>query len=468
VLNSIKPYKDSLDIMPSVFKHTLCFLSTLAKAYGEKFSEKTYKKYVKDVENFKSRYSVYNPELWIDSGGYNFVKGEYSKNNVDALIDRYHRFLKEEFNSYDKIFSLDLPLKAEKKTQYAINKKSIENSLAVIKENDAVKDKMYFVGQFLRNDQYEVWNKLYREFELYSVFKNRAIGGMVSSRRYFRNVPSPFIGIAYRYLFDFLKFKQKDDLIIHFLGIYLPQDRFTIILLEKLFFQYLKNVNINFSYDTISFSRKIKLSHTDYKVYFDRGSGMRLDPSLYEFNRQDDLKLIYKEEHVEKARDLLFLLGEKRESKLKRDLDRFMCDFKGEEKEEIKPGNLEILDPLGVYINRNIDMIMSEMIDRQDIVNKIVSLEKIEHAFELIENFVYSSSGCIEYSPASQIEVENIATDSVFSSFHFLKIISYSIYEVLKFHLWFTKNQDDEKMLDNMNIEFIKQFNKNAKETEEG
>ena len=112
--------------------------------------------------------------------------------------------MKEEFESYDKIFSLDLPLKADKKTQYSINKKSIEHSLNVIKENDAVKDKMYFVGQFLRNDQYEVWNKLYREFELYSVFKNRAIGGMVSSRRYFRNVPSPFIGIAYRYLFDFL------------------------------------------------------------------------------------------------------------------------------------------------------------------------------------------------------------------------------------------------------------------------
>ncbi len=460
VLNNIKPYKDDLDIMPSVFTHASCFLSTLANAYGKTFSKKTYKTYVENVKKFKLRYNAYNPELWIDSGGYHFVKGEYSKVNVDTLIDGYHLFLKEEFESYDKIFSLDLPLKADKKTQYSINKKSIEHSLNVIKENDAVKDKMYFVGQFLRNDQYEVWNKLYREFELYSVFKNRAIGGMVSSRRYFRNVPSPFIGIAYRYLFDFLKYKQKEDFAIHFLGIYLTQDRFTILLLEKLFSRYLKDVNINFSYDTISFSRKIKLSHADYKVYFDRGRGMRLDPSLYEFNRQDDLKLIYKEEHVEKASDLLFLLGEKRESKLKRDLDRFMCDFKGEEKEEIKPGNLEILDPLGVYINRNIDMIMSEMIDRQDIVSKIVSLEKIEHAFELIENFVYSSSGCLEYGSASQIEVENIATDSVFSSFHFLKIISYSMYEVLKFHLWFTKNQDDEKKLDKMNAEFITQFNK--------
>jgi len=460
VLNSIKPYKDDLDIMPSVFTHSSCFLSTLAKAYGKTFSKKTYKTYVENVKKFKLRYNAYNPELWIDSGGYHFVKGEYSKVNVDTLIDGYHLFLKEEFESYDKIFSLDLPLKADKKTQYSINKKSIEHSLNVIKENDAVKDKMYFVGQFLRNDQYEVWNKLYREFELYSVFKNRAIGGMVSSRRYFRNVPSPFIGIAYRYLFDFLKYKQKEDFTIHFLGIYLTQDRFTILLLEKLFSRYLKDVNINFSYDTISFSIKIKLSHADYKVYFDRGRGMRLDPSLYEFNRQDDLKLIYKEEHVEKASDLLFLLGEKRESKLKRDLDRFMCDFKGEEKEEIKPGNLEILDPLGVYINRNIDMIMSEMIDRQDIVSKIVSLEKIEHAFELIENFVYSSSGCLKYGSTSQIEVENIATDSVFSSFHFLKIISYSMYEVLKFHLWFTKNQDDEKKLDKMNAEFITQFNK--------
>lgn len=460
VLNSIKPYKDDLDIMPSVFTHSSCFLSTLAKAYGKTFSKKTYKTYVENVKKFKLRYNAYNPELWIDSGGYHFVKGEYSKVNVDTLIDGYHLFLKEEFESYDKIFSLDLPLKADKKTQYSINKKSIEHSLNVIKENDAVKDKMYFVGQFLRNDQYEVWNKLYREFELYSVFKNRAIGGIVSSRRYFRNVPSPFIGIAYRYLFDFLKYKQKEDFTIHFLGIYLTQDRFTILLLEKLFSRYLKDVNINFSYDTISFSRKIKLSHADYKVYFDRGRGMRLDPSLYEFNRQDDLKLIYKEEHVEKASDLLFLLGEKRESKLKRDLDRFMCDFKGEEKEEIKPGNLEILDPLGVYINRNIDMIMSEMIDRQDIVSKIVSLEKIEHAFELIENFVYSSSGCLKYGSTSQIEVENIAIDSVFSSFHFLKIISYSMYEVLKFHLWFTKNQDDEKKLDKMNAEFITQFNK--------
>ena len=460
VLNNIKPYKDDLDIMPSVFTHASCFLSTLANAYGKTFSKKTYKTYVENVKKFKLRYNAYNPELWIDSGGYHFVKGEYSKVNVDTLIDGYHLFLKEEFESYDKIFSLDLPLKADKKTQYSINKKSIEHSLNVIKENDAVKDKMYFVGQFLRNDQYEVWNKLYREFELYSVFKNRAIGGMVSSRRYFRNVPSPFIGIAYRYLFDFLKYKQKEDFTIHFFGIYLTQDRFTILLLEKLFSRYLKDVNINFSYDTISFSRKIKLSHADYKVYFDRGRGMRLDPSLYEFNRQDDLKLIYKEEHVEKASDLLFLLGEKRESKLKRDLDRFMCDFKGEEKEEIKPGNLEILDPLGVYINKNIDMIMSEMIDRQDIVSKIVSLEKIEHAFELIENFVYSSSGCLEYGSASQIEVENIATDSVFSSFHFLKIISYSMYEVLKFHLWFTKNQDDEKKLDKMNAEFITQFNK--------
>lgn len=171
VLNSIQPYKDDLDIMPSVFKHSSCFLSTLAKAYGKTFSKKTYKTYVENVKKFKLRYNAYNPELWIDSGGYHFVKGEYSKVNVDTLIDGYHLFLKEEFEFYDKIFSLDLPLKADKKTQYSINKKSIEHSLNVIKENDAVKDKMYFVGQFLRNDQYEVWNKLYREFELYSVFK---------------------------------------------------------------------------------------------------------------------------------------------------------------------------------------------------------------------------------------------------------------------------------------------------------
>ena len=124
--------------------------------------------------------------------------------------------------------------------------------MAIIEKDIKLIDKYYFISQFLKPGFYKIWREIYSDAGLGNLIKNRAIGGLVGSRVSKRNIPSPFIGMAYRCFVDFLNstnYNGTDQFRLHFLGVYLLQDRFTILLLEKLFKHYISDLHVVFTCD---------------------------------------------------------------------------------------------------------------------------------------------------------------------------------------------------------------------------
>jgi len=73
---------------------------------------------------------------------------------------------------------------------------------------------------------------------------------------------SPFTAIAFRCLLDFITAGRVDrPFRLHFLGMYIPYDRFHIAFLEKLFQRYLSGTaQVLFSYDSINYEHTARLN----------------------------------------------------------------------------------------------------------------------------------------------------------------------------------------------------------------
>jgi hypothetical protein len=125
-----------------------------------------------------------------------------------------------------------------------------------MEQHPEIRDKFYFVWHFKMIRQYWVWKRLHAELDLNSIVGGRALGGMVSIRGLTKIAFSPFIGMAFRCLYDYLAAERFDiPFRLHFLGVYLSYDRFQMALLEKLFRRYLEGIaDVEFTYDSINYS----------------------------------------------------------------------------------------------------------------------------------------------------------------------------------------------------------------------
>ena len=176
------------------------------------------------------------------------------------LIDCYAVYFESEYETYEYIFSLDMPYSAKylgfnnKNDIYSANERSLKSAIRVIESNQALQAKYYFVWHFKMTSQFTMWNNLYKNLDLGRYVRNHAIGGMVGLKRATGIRFSPFTAMSFHALNSYLNssFVGK-EFRLHFLGIYSPQDRFHIAFLEALFQEYLAGIStVAMSYDSIN------------------------------------------------------------------------------------------------------------------------------------------------------------------------------------------------------------------------
>ena len=277
VASGTKNYCDYENDIVNLTRHSL--ISIISGLSQKEFGFDTMNRAVKEIQNYKNYYiDKYKSKLFIDSGGFSYIVGDIHPMNGHKLIECYHRYLLNEKETYDKIFSLDIPISLKyfeyntTKYIYKFNKLSLSQSKDLLEDNPELVDKFYLVWHFKILKQYRIWSNIVNELGLNDIIKNRAIGGMVGLRGIVPIKFAPFIGMSYKLLYDFLTAKSIDsDFVLHLLGIYIRTDRFCIALLEQLFSKYLKTLNINhkakITYDSINYMRTAQLKVKQLEYY---------------------------------------------------------------------------------------------------------------------------------------------------------------------------------------------------------
>ena len=186
-------------------------------------------------------------KLFVDSGGYSIIVGDVHPTAVPRFVQCYNTMLRLTPGAFDTAFSLDIPLSLrfrEMNTRQkimAFNDYALSTARDILLNNPVALERFSFVWHFKMPAQYEIWKALYEKHDLNSIIRHRAIGGMVALRGITGIRFSPFIGMAYRCLLDYLDAGRFDqDFTLHFLGMYLPYDRFEMAILDGLFDRYLE------------------------------------------------------------------------------------------------------------------------------------------------------------------------------------------------------------------------------------
>lgn len=487
VLKSPNVTESSYDVIPSILKHTSNVLISLKAAYGEKLKKKSMDSFCKNLVKFKKQYSQRSAKVWIDSGGYHFITGTYGPDDIEKMLAKYCRFSLENFDSFDYIFSLDFPFNKKLpefsqnfENLYRANRCSLECSLDSFGENDLLSEKFYFVVQFLRDEQHAVWRKLYNDLELGSKIKNRAIGGLVGVRSDKRAVPSPFIGIAYQCLVDFLNAQRHHNLKefrLHFLGVYLLQDRFEILLLEQICAMLLPGVRVVFTYDSSAYGRKAMLAHLTLPAYIPNNSGgFQYVPRFDDINVNDDvvisdnaelgdLEKIYDVAIIDKVREVLEQSEDKRGAKLKKDLAERINKEKREkeEKEEKESGFLNVFQPFNILSNKCQDEIMQRFIAKWEIAKELTGAMNSSQCKEFADSLMFEMAHCDETDREICSDNVKLSESNLFSDLNLLWSIRRNIILTHEYCQWFAQHRDDEDKLGQMLKEFVVDFNSKSK-----
>ena len=214
-----------------------------------------------DIRQFsKANTQPVGGKILTDSGGYSFLRGDIEPSLIQMLIDCYAVYFESEYETYEYIFSLDMPYSEKyhgfnnKNDIYSANERSLKSAIGIIELNQVLQAKYYFVWHFKMASQFSMWNNLYKNLDLGRYVRNHAIGGMVGLKRATGIRYSPFTAMSFHALNSYLNssFVGK-EFRLHFLGIYSPQDRFHIAFLEALFQEYLAGIStVAMSYDSIN------------------------------------------------------------------------------------------------------------------------------------------------------------------------------------------------------------------------
>ena len=370
-----------------------------------------------------------NGKLYIDSGGYSFIKGQIHPNDIVKLINCYLHYLIEEMDNYYKIFSLDLP-KSLKYNSYKrenilyYNRLSLLETFNVIKQIPQLAEKFIFIWQFRTVELYQIWCQLYDElctlgYQKY--IKNVAIGGLVGIKGMSGINFSPFIALAYRCFKDYVVSGMFDiPFRLHLLGVYTLSDRFIMAYMERVFEKYLMRESITsgvvFTYDSINYERQANYFSRELpSVSFENGQ-------LHSYSAACDvpdhiLRRVY---HT----DTLYLHVVDEINRIK----------KGE-----RLASAASFSPLSLYNHLSIDKFIEDIIERYDLVDIIFKNTNIDEFLENIE-----------------IALDRILTEEthIFGP-QFKSGILDNLIKLYRLHRWWSVEGSEYKSLNSIIEEFI-------------
>lgn len=412
-------------ITPAIINNRLAgngLYSLIDGLKGENIGSESVGGIANKIEDYRKQVSLpAGAKIFVDSGGYSFIKGELAESNLDLAISLYQSFLQLKSETFNFIFSLDIPysIKYQEfntvKKVYKYNKISLEQSIRVLKADPNLVEKFFFIYHFKTDNHYKIWQDLGRELSIGNYVKYRAIGGMVSLKEMARISIAPFIATTFQCLYDYQNSPfNGEDFRVHFLGINVAYDRFIIAFLERLIQRYLgPSIPVLFTYDTIKFKRDA-MYRQDYICEFDNGILHAHDPlaipdSFYQRIYQGNEEII----------DLT-----------KQDLIRKASGKKHRNQENIAP--------LTISSELAIDQFFEHVIGANEMVGGIMESRNIVHS----KNFFKRK------------------LPEVFDGYHdiftkqTIKSMLDSLTHVYKFHRWY-KDLHDQKTLDLMSMEFI-------------
>jgi len=427
--------KISSEIMYDFSKHSIKysknFLISIIDGLNQKnFGIDTLQCTINDIIFYKNKYiNIPNYKLFVDSGGYSIIVGDVKPNDISKFIDCYIYYLETQMNIYDYIFSLDIPIFLEyptyntKENIFKLNNLSLSKSIDILNKYPQLKDKFFFVYHFKVRGQYDIWNKLYDDLELKKYIKCWSIGGMVGLRGILRNCPesedmnfSPFTAIAFKCLFDYIHTSNPTTFRLHMLGVYIKYDRFQIIILEKLFKQYIQHDNVLLTYDSINYFRTAELKVKSLEIF------CRYNDDIVKFNNLTEvpdnvLKFVYEDCY----------------SNLIEELERL--------KSSKNLLNIDAFVPLNVFSNLQIDSFFEMIIDKYEIIN------------------LFYSSNYSEFSRKIHIILLNLnhKYQFLFTS-KLIKCIEENLRITYIFHIWWKNNRSKQK-LDKLINDFVNKIN---------
>ena len=374
VTSEVKVVKKNYGLEEAIYGLVVgCLYSLIACLGRNEFGLDTLTNFASTVKNYKDEF-LNGITTFVDSGGYSIIKGDVSPINIDRFLGCYIAYFEYANDAYDKIFSLDIPFSLmhhelnRKELIYKYNIESMSKQLEVLERKPELLDKLYFVWHFKLKSLYGIWKQLVSELELNKVIRNRAIGGMVSLRILNREINfSPFTGIAFRCLYDYLLSGYFDSgFRLHFLGINLPYDRLHIAFLEKLFRKLAQGHEIEHTYDTINYSQ---------------GSRMNSSLSLYDFTPNNEL--IYYDNISEIPFELV--------KNIYKD-EKLINEITEEIQRRINGKRLKSINsfiPLNIYSNLSLDTFFEKIIDEYEMVDVLIgssSTSVVESKFKSINN----------------------------------------------------------------------------------
>lgn len=383
----------------------------------------------KSFSFFKSLYQmneVYKKLLsyntFIDSGGYSIIVGDVKVSQIREFIERYNHRIIEGLNFYDYVFSLDIPIflkEPEFNTKIILkdfNRESLLKTFELVKNNNILKNKLYFVWQFKIKEQYDIWNELYNELNINDLVINRAAGGMVGLRGITQIDFSPLIAPMYRCLLDYINSNMVNPFSFHALGVYIQHDRFFLIFLEKLFEYYLNRQDLHITYDSVNYMRTAQLRSRDLDIYHFNGKSI----DIYKHIQCPDFiyKEVYPNEHYNKI--LQEIENVKTKSKMN-DVGAFV--------------------PLNIYSNVQLDKFF------EYIINK----------YEMLDRFLKGNLQAVFLTL-------NTNHGNIFTSRR-IESLKSNFRKTWKFHQWFLKSKKYDTF-NNLMYEFIKDINFPASLTE--
>lgn len=342
-----------------------CLVSLIGGLRQKNFGLDTLYGVATDIEASKRRLSqLVEYELYIDSGGYSIIKGDVESSKVHHFVECYTEYAAKYIDSYDYIFSLDIPFFGKEDEANTIDNIAEYNRVATkymlnnFNKHPQLREKTFFVWHFKMAKQNMIWQKMYDSMGLKSEIRKRAIGGLVSIRNVLDKNgsqidSSPFIHIAFKLLLDHLDSPYSGkDFYLHFLGVNLLQDRFVIALLEQLFSSFVgKDACAIHSYDSINVTYQAIMKSRDFYWVKEAGNCLSLESDLWSLPEHQVNRIYVTEELYNNFYDALYKLE----------------------------NNKELLDssifvPLSVYNNVTIDKYFQRMIKDSNLVSKLISV----------------------------------------------------------------------------------------------
>lgn len=363
------------------------------------------------INDIKKRYvDPLNSKLFLDSGGYSIIVGDVAWECIRSFIDGYIYSLENHFDKFDKIFSLDIPIflsspqHNNKQDIEFLNRESLSRSLSLVKSNQKIQDSFYFIWQFKIMEQYEVWSKLFTELNISPYIKNWALGGMVGLRGITQIKFSPFIGMMYKCLFEYLRYPRHCGFTLHSLGVYIKHDRFFISFIEKLFNIYLKRNDTHFTYDSVNYMRTAQ-----YKV-------KNLDIAYFDGDKIIDFKHLSTPDNILKQvyyTDELY--------------NGVKCEINNV-KNGNKLQNVDAFTPLNIFSNLQLDRFFEYVIDKHNILDIFINSKNNLTKFQTL----------LDYTLPSQYP--NVFTPRMISS------MKSNFKWLWKFHHWFINGLEEVKL----------------------